>query len=217
MLSIKPTRSELIKLNKGIKLATSGHALLKRKRDGLIKEFFSVLEEAKKSKSEMTDNFKKAKQEITLARAVDGTISVKSASLALKYKADIDVKTRNVMGVVVPAVKSDYNVKSFEERGYGLIGTSSYIDDAAESYEILLKNIIVAAEIENTLRKLLTEIDKTKRRVNALEFKVIPEMKKSAAFIRLRLEEMERDDLFRLKKIKSKSKKKAALKEQEAS
>jgi len=217
LADIKPTRSELIKLNKGIKLASSGHALLKRKRDGLIKEFFTVLEEAKKSKSEMVDNYKKATQEISLARAVDGTIAVKSASLALKHKADIDVKTRNIMGVVVPAVKSDYDTKSFEERGYGLIGTSSYIDDAAESYEVLLKNIIVAAEIENTLRKLLTEIDKTKRRVNALEFKVIPEMQKSAAFIRLRLEEMERDDLFRLKKIKSKSKKKEALKEQEAS
>jgi len=217
LADIKPTRSELIKLNKGIKLASSGHALLKRKRDGLIKEFFTVLEEAKKSKSEMVDNYKKATQEISLARAVDGTIAVKSASLALKHKADSDVKTRNIMGVVVPAVKSDYDTKSFEERGYGLIGTSSYIDDAAESYEVLLKNIIVAAEIENTLRKLLTEIDKTKRRVNALEFKVIPEMQKSAAFIRLRLEEMERDDLFRLKKIKSKSKKKEALKEQEAS
>jgi len=215
MADIKPTRSELIKLNKSIKLATSGHALLKRKRDGLIKEFFTVLDEAKKSKSEMVDNYKRATESINLARAVDGTIAVKSASLALKHKADIDVKTRNVMGVVVPAVKSDFEVKSFEERGYGLIGTSSYIDDAAESYEILLKNIIVAAEIENTLRKLLTEIDKTKRRVNALEFKVIPEMKKSASFIRLRLEEMERDDLFRLKKIKSKSKKRAAEKEQQ--
>ncbi len=213
MADIKPTRSELIKLNKAIKLATSGHALLKRKRDGLIQEFFLVLEEAKKSKSEMVDNYKKATVAINLARAVEGTVSVKSASLALKDKAEIDVKTRNVMGVVVPAVKSEYNTKSFEERGYGLIGTSSYIDDAAESYEILLKNIIVAAEIENTLRKLLTEIDKTKRRVNALEFKVIPEMKKNASFIRLRLEEMERDDLSRLKKIKGKSKKKAEEKE----
>jgi V/A-type H+-transporting ATPase subunit D len=209
---IKPTRSELIKLNKSIKLATSGHSLLKRKRDGLIKEFFSVLEEAKKSKSEMTENYRKAIQAINLARAVDGTIAVKSASLALKEKADIEVKTRNVMGVVVPAVKSDYQVKAFGERGYGLISTSSYIDDAAEAYEVLLKNIIVAAEIENTLRKLLVEIDKTKRRVNALEFKVIPEMKKNASFIRFRLEEMERDDLFRLKKIKGKSKKKAEAK-----
>lgn len=217
MSAIKPTRSELIKLNKAIKLATSGHALLKRKRDGLIQEFFTVLEEAKKSKSEMVENYNKAILSINLARAVDGTIAVKSASLALKQKAEIEVKTRNVMGVIVPAVKSDYKVKSFEERGYGLIGTSSYIDEAAESYEILLKNIIIAAEIENTLRKLLTEIDKTKRRVNALEFKVIPEMKKNASFIRLRLDEMERDDLFRLKKIKSKSKKKAELKELEAS
>ncbi len=217
MANVKPTRSELIKLNKSIKLATSGHSLLKRKRDGLIKEFFTVLDEAKKSKSEMVDNYKKAILSINLARAVDGTIAVKSASLALKDKTELDVKTRNVMGVVVPAVKSDFEVKQFGERGYGLISTSSYIDDAAESYEVLLKNIITAAEIENTLRKLLTEIDKTKRRVNALEFKVIPSMKHDASFIRLRLEEMERDDLFRLKKIKSKSKRKAEAKEQEAS
>ncbi|MFH1663290.1 MAG: V-type ATP synthase subunit D [archaeon] len=217
MPEIKPTRSELIKLNKAIKLATSGHGLLKRKRDGLIQEFFKVLDEAKKSKSEMSGNYSKATQSINLARAVDGTVAVKSASLALKHTAKIEVKTRNVMGVVVPAVKSDYEVKSFEERGYGLIGTSSYIDEAAERYEILLKNIIVAAEIENTLRKLLTEIDKTKRRVNALEFKVIPGMKKNASFIRLRLEEMERDDLFRLKKIKAKSKRKAEAKQLEAS
>jgi len=210
---IKPTRSELIKLNKGIKLATSGHALLKRKRDGLIQEFFTVLEEAKKSKSAMTEKYTKAVEDITLARAVEGTISVKSASLALKHKAEIDVTTRNVMGVVVPSVKSEYATKSFGERGYGLIGTSSYIDDAAESYEELLKNIIVATEIENTLRKLLTEIDKTKRRVNALEFKVIPKMKSDASFIRMRLEEMERDDLFRLKKIKSKSQKREAAKQ----
>ncbi|MBU1120586.1 MAG: V-type ATP synthase subunit D [archaeon] len=202
MARINPTRSELIKLNKRIKLASAGHALLKRKRDGLIQEFFKVLEEAKKTKSELGDNYKKAKLSIDLARAVDGTIPVKSASLALKHKADIQVKTRNVMGVVVPEVRSDHEVKAFQERGYGIIGTSSYIDDAAEGYEVLLKNIITAAEIENTLRKLLVEIDKTKRRVNALEFRVIPGMQESAAFIRMRLEEMEREDIFRLKRIK---------------
>lgn len=202
-LKVKPTRSELIKLERQIKLAVSGHSLLKRKRDGLIREFFAVLEEAKKTKSAMTESFLQAQQSIELARAIDGTIVVKSASLAMKQKANIEVKTRNVMGVVVPQVESEYQVKAFHERGYGLLGTSAYIDDAAESYEKVLKNIIVVAQIENTLRKLLAEIDKTKRRVNALEFKVIPEMKGAAKFIRFRLEELEREDLFRLKRIKS--------------
>ena len=202
MPNVKPTRSELIKLERKIKLATSGHSLLKRKRDGLIKEFFAVLEEAKKSKSEISDNYDKAQNSINLARATDGTIAVKSASQAMKTKAEIEVKTRNVMGVVVPAIQSDHKVHAFHERGYGILGTSAFIDDAAECYEILLGNIITASEIENTLRKLLFEIDKTKRRVNALEFKVIPELKKDARFIRLRLEEREREDVFRLKRMK---------------
>ena len=202
MAKIKPTRSELIKLNKRIKLASSGHALLKRKRDGLIQEFFTVLKKAKETKSQLADSYSNATRSIEIARAVDGTLSVKSASLALKQKTDINVKTKAVMGVVVPEIESAYQVQAFNERGYGIIGTSGYIDDAAESFENVLKNIIVAAEIETTLRKLLLEIDKTKRRVNALEFRVIPEMKASAKFIRLRLEEMEREDIFRLKRIK---------------
>jgi V/A-type H+-transporting ATPase subunit D len=205
MPKIKPTRSELIKLNRQIKLAVSGHSLLKRKRDGLIREFFTVLEEAKKTKSAMSGSFMRAKQTIELARALDGTIAVKSAAMALKQEALIEVKTRNVMGVVVPEVKSDFEIKAFHERGYGIIGTSEHIDDAAESYETLIKNIIIVAQIENTLRKLLVEIDKTKRRVNALEFKVIPSMRADAKFIRFRLEELEREDLFRLKRIKKAS------------
>lgn len=203
-MKVQPTRSELIKLQRQIKLATAGHSLLKRKRDGLIREFFAVLEEAKKTKSAMAESFLTAKQAIELARAIDGTIAVKSASFALKQKANIEVSTRNVMGVIVPAVESEYKVQAFHERGYGIIGTSKYIDDTAESYENVLKNIIIVAQIENTLRKLLLEIDKTKRRVNALEFKVIPEMKEAARIIRFRLEELEREDLFRLKKLKSK-------------
>lgn len=202
MPDVKPTRSELIRLERKIKLATSGHSLLKRKRDGLIKEFFAVLEEAKKSKSEISENYDKAQNAINLARATDGTIAVKSAAQAMKSKTEIDVKTRNVMGVIVPAIQSDHKVHVFHERGYGVLGTSAFIDDAAERYEILLGNIITAAEIENTLRKLLFEIDKTKRRVNALEFKVIPELKKDSRFIRLRLEEREREDVFRLKRMK---------------
>ncbi len=202
MPAVKPTRSELIKLERKIKLATTGHSLLKRKRDGLIKEFFAVLEQAKKTKSELTENYLKAKQAVEFARAADGSIAVKSASLALKHRANIELKTRNVMGVIVPEVHAEHFVKAFHERGYGIIGTSSYIDDTAEAYEKVLNNIITAAEIENTLRKLLLEIDKTKRRVNALEFKVIPEMQKDAKFIRLRLEEREREDIFRLKRMK---------------
>src|SRR2546429_611506 len=91
----------------------------------------------------------------------------------------------------------------FEERGYGIVTTSARIDEAAEAYEALVEDIVVAAEIETTMRRLIEEIEKVKRRVNALEYRVIPELKSTEAFIRQRLEEMERDNFMRLKRFKA--------------
>ncbi len=210
---IKPTRSELLKLRRKIKLAKSGHSLLQRKRDGLIREFFKVFEKAKEMKSELNQNFKKATDSINLARAIEGTFSVKSAALGRVSELNLNVNSKMVMGVRVPEIDSDSSVLEwkFNERGYGVIGTSAYIDDAAKSYGTLIKNIIIAAEIETTLKKLLMEIGKTKRRVNALEFNIIPAMELDAKFIQLRLEEMEREDTFRLKRFKRKQEKAQAV------
>jgi V/A-type H+-transporting ATPase subunit D len=108
------------------------------------------------------------------------------------------------MGVVVPEVKGANLSLSLEQRGTGLIGGSAYIDEAADSYGELIEKIVKAAEMESTLKRLLVEIEATKRRVNALEFKVIPEMEVARDFIRLRLEEMEREETFRLKRFKNK-------------
>ncbi len=203
-MPITPNRSTLLRLNRTIKLAVAGHSLLKRKRDGLIQEFFKVLADAKQYQSKLQENYLKALNEINLARAVDGTATVRSASFAHKGKAEIELETRNIMGVIVPKISSDYHVEAFHTRGYGVLGTSAYIDDAAEAYEQVLKDIIAVAEIETTLKKLLAEIDKTKRRVNALEFRVIPKLREDAKYVKQRLEEMERDDIFRLKRIKAK-------------
>lgn len=199
---VKPTRSELIELKKKIKLSQSGHKLLKMKRDGLILEFFEILSKAKDVRSELDKAYEVANKKIGLANAVDGIITVKSTAFALENIPQIELESRNIMGVVVPKIESSSVHKSIEERGYGILGTSSYTDEAADAYEKLVENIIVAAEIETTMKKLLDDIEKTKRRVNALEFKVIPEMQEAMDFIRLRLEEMERENTFRLKKIK---------------
>lgn len=203
-MPITPTRSTLLRLNKTIKLAVAGHSLLKRKRDGLIKEFFKVLALAKQQQSRLQENYRRARESINLSRAVEGSAAVRSASFAHKEKASIELETKNIMGVIVPKIKSDYHVEAFHNRGYGVIGTSGYIDDAAESYEQVLKDVIVSAEIETTLKKLLIEIEKTKRRVNALEFRVIPRLRADGKYVKQRLEEMERDDMFRLKRIKAK-------------
>jgi V/A-type H+-transporting ATPase subunit D len=107
------------------------------------------------------------------------------------------------MGVVVPKIEASSVHKPINKRGYGILGTSSYIDETVDSYEILVDKIILAAEIETTMKRLLDDIEKTKRRVNALEFKVIPEMQEAMDFIRFRLDEMERENTFRLKRIKA--------------
>ena len=109
------------------------------------------------------------------------------------------------MGVVVPEIESSKVRKGIAERGYGVIGTTPVIDDTAKAFEELVEAIIQSAEIETTMKRLLDEIESTKRRVNALEFKVIPELTEASDFIKMRLDEMEREELFRLKKIKARS------------
>jgi len=200
---IKPTRSELIELKRKIKLSESGHKILKMKRDGLILEFFEVLEKAKSVRAELDADFNVATEKINIAKAVEGVVTVRSTAFSFKDSPQLEVESKNVMGVVVPKIESSSVRKSLNERGYGIIGTSSRIDEAADAYEILVEKIILAAEIETTIKKLLDEIEKTKRRVNALEFKVIPELSEARDFIILRLDEMERENTFRLKRIKS--------------
>jgi len=198
----KPTRSQLLLVRKTKKTAERGHRLLKLKRDALIVEFFRVLDRAKKMRSNLVEKYAVAEQRIAIARAVEGAIGVKSAAFALLERPTLELKTRNVMGIVVPRIEARAVRKSIEQRGYGIIQTSARIDEAAEAYEDLVENIIVAAEIETTMRRLIEEIEKVKRRVNALEYRVIPELTSTEAWIRQRLDEMERDNFMRLKHFK---------------
>ena len=204
-LNVKPTRSELIALKKRIKLSERGYKLLKMKRDGLILEFFKVLAEAKDLKNELAEKYARAQEMIAIAETVEGTIGVKAAAMAASENPEIDLKSKNIMGVVVPKIESKSVKKSLNERGYGVIGTSAAIDEAAEAFEDLVECIILSAELETTMKRLLDEIAGTKRRVNALEFKVIPEQVEARNFIKMRLDEMEREELTRLKRTKGKS------------
>jgi len=200
--TVKPTRSELIELKKKIKLSESGHKLLKMKRDGLILELFAILEKAKDIRAEVEKQFAIASQKLAIAKSVEGEVVVKSTAFAMKDIPQVELMSKNVMGVVVPRIEASSVHKKLNEHGYGIIGTSSRIDEVVEAFEILVEKIIQAAEIETTMKKLLEDIEKTKRRVNALEFKVIPELIEARDFIMLRLEEMERENIFRLKRIK---------------
>jgi len=197
---VKPTRSELQNLKKKIKLAQFGHNLLQKKRDGLILEFFKILKEAKTLRKEMTEAYKKAYQ----ARVVVGDVYLESLALAVKNDPKVKLEEKNIMGVIVQKISSEKIVKEFMQRGYGTLGVSSAVDSAAFQYEKVVEYIVKSAEIETAMKKLLDEIEKTKRRVNALEFEVIPKLTSQKSFIQMRLDEIERENVFRMKRIKKK-------------
>jgi len=203
MADIKPTRSELMKLKKKIKLAKSGYNLLKKKRDGLILDFFEILKEAKTLRQDLVEEYKIAMKKMAIARIMEGDLKIKSLAMSIATKPEVEVSTKNIMGVVVPKIEGGIVAKNLKERGYGVLESSAAIDEAANGYEGVIMKIIKAAEVETTMKKLLDEIKKTKRRVNALEFSVIPNMNSQEAFIKMRLEEMERENVFRMKRIKA--------------
>ena len=207
---ITPTRSVLIELKRKIKTTKSGYKIMKMKRDGLIIEFFNVMEKAKAMRGSVASDYETAMVKIAIASAVEGEIAVKSAAYALKTEPRVKVGSKSIMGMMVPKVEADVKKANLESKGYGVISTSAYIEEASNAFEKLLETLIRAAEIETTMKKLLDEIEKTKRRVNAMEFKVIPELEEAQAFVRFRLEEMDRENTIRLKFLKGKDKGEAA-------
>ncbi|HIA98010.1 MAG TPA: V-type ATP synthase subunit D [Marine Group III euryarchaeote] len=200
---VKPTRSELIVTRRRIKLSISGHKLLKMKRDGLIIEFFELLPKVKDMRSQLVELYTVADKKLAVAMVADGKSALRSAANCVRTPPQVELSEYNIMGVVVPKIKVSTIQKSVEERGYGLIGTSVRIDESVHAFEKLAEKVLEAAELETTMKKLLDEIESTKRRVNALEFKVIPQLEEVAAYITLRLEELERENIFRLKRIKA--------------
>jgi len=201
---VKPTRKNLMQIEERIELSERGHDTLEQKRDGLIMEFMDILDQAQDVRSDLEANYQDAQRSIDMARAMEGDVAVRGAAAALKEHPEITTQSSNIMGVVVPQIESSKVQKNLSERGYGVLGTSARIDEAAEDYEQLLETVILAAEVETAMKKMLDEIEKTKRRVNALEFKLLPELRENKEYIEQKLEEQEREEIFRMKKIKEK-------------
>ncbi len=201
---VKPTRKELMQIEDRIDLSERGHGTLEKKRDGLIMEFMDILDQAQDVRGELSEDYERAQKNINMARAMEGDVAVRGAAAALQEHPEITTESKNIMGVVVPQIESTKVTKRLDERGYGIMGTSARIDEAAEAYEELLQSIILAAEVETAMKKMLREIETTKRRVNALEFKLLPELYENQEYIEQKLEEQEREEIFRLKKIKEK-------------
>jgi|TARA_Y100000310_G_C20669143_1_gene809285 V/A-type H+-transporting ATPase subunit D len=210
---INPTRMELIKLNKKIKLADKGYKLLKEKRDALIMKFLEIIKQGSNLRTDVEKHFKQAYNDLVKSKAIMGALEVKSASMAVREIANAKFQTKNIIGIKVPEIALEEDERNLGNRGYSPITTSASLDEASSKFDTALNLVVQMAEVEKTIQMLATEVEKTKRRVNALEYIVIPRMRNTAKFIRMRLDEMEREDFSRLKKIKSKlaKKKEASL------
>ncbi|MDY6768855.1 MAG: V-type ATP synthase subunit D [Candidatus Nanohaloarchaea archaeon] len=199
---VKPTRAEELRLKEQIELAESGHSILEKKRDSLIHEFMELVDEAQDTKGTVSEQFRVAQRKLAEVKAVEGADRLRSLAMVADQEPEVELESRNIMGVTVPRIASESADVALGDRGYGLLSGSQAVDDAVQAYEELIEAVIEAAEIETALMKLLDEIDSTKRRVNALENRVIPERKKQLDYVSQYLEENEREETFRMKKIK---------------
>lgn len=188
--------------------------LLKQKRDALLIEFMGVMDETLRLSEALQKSVSEAQYSLAVSKAVDGTVALRSAALATKGEVIIEMSGTKIMGVAVPVVtKGESPIKSSFTRGYAVTGVSSRVDEAADKFERILDVIIEYADIETRLKRLGEEINKTNRRVNALEQVTVPALREQVSYIRMTLDERAREDLFRLKKVKKKiEKKKAAQK-----
>jgi V/A-type H+-transporting ATPase subunit D len=199
---VKPTRSEELRLKERIELAEDGHDILEKKRDGLIHEFMQVISEARDVNEDLAELYSSAQNKLLKAKVFDGEDTLKANAANITDEPMVMTEQQNIMGVVVPEIESVEVQKHILNREYGLTSSTSRIDSTADKHEELLEKIVEAAETQTKIVKLLEEIEKTKRRVNALEHKTIPEMKDAQDYVSQTLEESEREETFRMKKVK---------------
>lgn len=200
---IHPTRGELLKTLRQITLTKRGYELLKEKRDALVMEFFNVLTQLEDARKRTYEVLREAYRSLSLAMVAMGSLEVRKAAAATGIELEIDIATRSIMGVAVPVIEAQKLERKVTERGYSLVQTSAELDLAAKKFEKALAAMLKLAEVEETLRLLARETERTKRRVNSLEHVVIPRLETIKKFIERHLEELERENFFRLKRIKA--------------
>lgn len=196
---MKATRMELLKLKRQLKTAYNGHKLLKEKRDGLVKKFLEIIKSAKEIRRKMEESLSDAFKIFTFATAnlsLDELVQILSSPLS---KVQIISEEENVMGISIPKFK--YSIKG-DTLCYSVILTSKSFDIAIKKFQNSLEYMIKLAEIEHSLKLLSYEIEKTRRRVNALEYVIIPEIENRIKFISAKLDEQERSDKVIRMKLK---------------
>ncbi len=203
MKEVKPTRSALLKLNRRISLAERGHRILKEKREVLVMEFFSIYEDQKYLRREVNRELNDAFTLYMKLKMVDRNVEDLASVLPDTQEPKIEVKEKNIMGVTVPLINLKGMNEDLTERGYNLYTSSTLLDETYDAFKDILEKIVRLGEIEKSVKLLAKEIEKTNRRVNALEYVILPKLKRQKKFIQFQLEEREREDFFRRKRVKS--------------
>jgi len=204
MEQVSPTRTELLAKRSQIRLAEQGATLLRGKREALVREFLEEIKTFRTDREEMLKALTEAAQSLMQTLALDGRESVRSVGLATRNTAEVELKEQNIWGTKVVDVESEYSVRMPEARGYSPVTVSSRVNDSVDRFEIAVEGIIRVAPRFHKLWRLADEIRKTSRRVNALEQRLLPSLHGQVSYIKTVLDQREREDIFRLKRIKRK-------------
>ena len=201
--TINPTRMELTRLKGRLKTAQRGHKLLKDKRDELMKQFMDVVRENRALRKRVEEGLMRAHGSFTVAAALMSPEMLEQSLLYPKQSVELEMSFQNIMSVDVP----QYHFRTGsqdpgEVYPYGFAQTSGELDDAVDAMSRVLKDMLRLAEVEKTSQLLAEEIEKTRRRVNALEYVKIPEMQENIKYITMKLDENERANTIRLMKVK---------------
>lgn len=209
-LNVNPTRMELSNLKKRLSTASRGHKLLKDKQDELVRRFIIQIRKNEKLRKEVEQELTNSFKDFTMASALSMPNFLELALSLPKQKVYLDLEVENVMSVSIPymefkkenVVVLDGNEKSSSIYPYGFTHTNSELDEAVNKLDDILDKLLELAQVEKTCQLMADEIEITRRRVNALEYRTIPDLQETIKFIRMRLEENERETITRLMKTK---------------
>ncbi len=199
MEGVTPTRMELLQIRKRKALAVKGHQLLSEKRDALVSSFFDLIKKRKKAREEMEKVVEEAYRAMMMAEMAMGEERVRDMAEKIAMERKVEVKGKNIMGINIP----EFHLEAGEMPEYSMLSTTALMDEAVSKAMKMLDRVVEVASIEGSVQMLGREIEKTKRRVNALEYIFIPRLLNTISYIERQLEEREREDFFRRKRIKA--------------
>ncbi len=201
-LNVNPTRMELRRLKNRLKTATRGHKLLKDKSDEMIRQFMLLVRENKRLREEVEGKLSDALKNFMLARAVSSDATIEEAIAMPSASVGLVLSEKNLMGVNVPAFEIEEG-ESKELYPYSFAGVTAELDGSIATLSGLLGDLLKLAEVEKACNMLADEIEKNRRRVNALEYVMIPQLEETIKYITMKLDENERSSTIRIMKVKS--------------